>query len=188
MKNTRNKFRIIAGTWRGRQLHFPDIPHLRPTTDRIRETLFNWLQLDIQGASCLDAFSGSGALSLEALSRGAGSVTSVDMSPEAIACQRYNCQLLGQTGLTLIQADTLQWLQQARPARPFDIAFLDPPYTLHCLQDCCELLEAGGWVGRNSKIYLESNQPLAELKLPGHWSWLKNKKAGQVYYGLCQRL
>ena len=123
------KIRIIAGQWRGRRLPVMELDGLRPTTDRIRETLFNWLMNDIRGQRCLDAFAGSGALGWEALSRGAAQVVFLEQHSEIVAQLQQQCTLLDtQANCQIIQADSCHWLQQP-PSRLFDVVFLDPPYT-----------------------------------------------------------
>ncbi|MDT8398741.1 MAG: 16S rRNA (guanine(966)-N(2))-methyltransferase RsmD [Pseudomonadales bacterium] len=187
VKNTRNRYRIVAGTWRGRVLDFPAVKDLRPTPDRVRETLFNWLQSPVGGARCLDLFAGSGALGLEALSRGAASVTSLEINPDAAAALQANGRLLQASGLTLIKAEALAWLNQTPVQTPFDIVFLDPPYALNLLPGCCQTLESRGWLKPESFIYLEADSALEHVPLPPTWTLIKSKRAGQVFYGLCQR-
>lgn len=184
--NARDKFRIIAGKWRSRKLSFPgDIPSLRPTTDRIRETVFNWLQLSTPGARCLDLFAGSGALAFEACSRGAGSVTALDISPRVTAMLRENCSLLDCDNMQVITADGLQWLRDNSGKTQFDIVFLDPPYALGLLPDCLKALESGNFLAPGAVIYMESDTDLDDLPLPGGWNLQKSRKAGQVFYGVC---
>lgn len=183
----RNRFRIIAGQWRGRVLNFAEVDEIRPTADRIRETLFNWLQNEIVGASCLDVFTGSGALSFEALSRGAESVCSLELS--AVACQtlKDNIELLQTNKMRLLKANSLDWLSTHSPQEAFDIVFLDPPFAAELLQTCCELLESKGWLSNQAYIYLEANSPIDKVTLPEGWILEKHKKAGQVYFGICRR-
>lgn len=185
-KNLTNKFRIIGGHWRSRTLAFPSLPGLRPTPDRVRETLFNWLQLKIVGANCVDLFAGSGALSFEALSRGARHVTSIDAAREAVAGLEENARLLKAQGLTLIQDKAQHWLQQPGTETAVDIVFMDPPFADHLLPACCRQLEASGILAAQAYIYLETDQALQEDMLPANWEILKHKKAGQVQYYLCR--
>lgn len=186
---SRNKVRIIAGKWRSRLLPFTgDVETLRPTPDRVRETVFNWLQNKIAGARCLDLFAGSGALAFEACSREAASVTAIDNSQEVVAMMKENCQLLDCQNMDVVHADSIAWLKKNTDIEPFDIVFLDPPYSLDLLADCCRLIESASLVKPGSIIYLESNSLLENLQLPATWKWLKAKKAGQVYFGVCERI
>lgn len=120
-----NQVRIIAGCWRGRKLSFAPVAGVRPSPDRVRETLFNWLSPVIRDARCLDLYAGSGALGIEAASRGASSVVLVDSDPQVVNCLREQLQLLGAAQIEVVQSTVEAWL--AAPADPFDIVFLDPP-------------------------------------------------------------
>ena len=180
-----NRIRLIGGEHRGRRLEFPDSPGLRPTADRTRETLFNWLQSRLPGARCLDLFAGSGALGFEAASRGAGQVTLLERDARVVKQLEANRALLGLASLAVCQADTVRWLDQ--PAEPFDIIFLDPPFADHLLTDCCRKLDENGWLGPDPRIYLEWDLHGAAPELPPHWLNLKQKKAGQVAYALYTR-
>lgn len=182
-----NQLRIIGGQWRGRKLRFADGRGLRPTPDRVRETLFNWLMPYIPGARCLDLFTGSGALGLEALSRGAAEVVMVDNNAKVISQIRENLNLLDEDNGVIIQADGLKWLKQ-REVKAFDIVFLDPPYADKLLPECINLLEEDNWLKDEAWIYIElpSNEDLPEL--PANWQWHRNKQAGQVGYHLAQRV
>lgn len=185
----RNHFRIIAGAWRGRVLEFPDVPGLRPTPDRVRETLFNWLQPVIQGARCLDAFAGSGALGLEALSRGAGVVTFIEHERSAAgAIEGHLDRLDCETG-EVICADALSWLRPGRPAtgHGFDVVFLDPPFRTDLLPELCTLLDAGGWLADRALIYMECEAGAGPPELPAGWCWYRDKRAGHVAFRLAQR-
>jgi 16S rRNA (guanine966-N2)-methyltransferase len=181
-----NQLRIIGGKWRGRKLKFAEGRGLRPTPDRVRETLFNWLMPVVEGARCLDLFTGSGALGLECLSRGAREVVMIDNNPRVIEQLRKNLALLDNPAAQLVLADGLKWLQQQK-AEPFDIVFLDPPYADQVLPDCFKVLEERGWLKADAWVYIEfpSNQELPTL--PGHWQWHRNKRAGQVGYHLARR-
>ena len=177
--------RIIAGQWRSRKIRFPDLPQLRPTPDRVRETLFNWLTPVIEGARCLDLFAGSGALGLEALSRGAGEVVFVDRDNKVTMYLRDTFTLLKAEHASVVQADALSYL--AGTAQGFDIVFLDPPYQSDLLLPCCRALAAQAWLNPKAYIYIEtaSQTPLGEL--PDDWHVLREKTAGQVCYRLAQR-
>ncbi|MBI3343571.1 MAG: 16S rRNA (guanine(966)-N(2))-methyltransferase RsmD [Gammaproteobacteria bacterium] len=179
--------RIIGGRWRSRRLGFPDVEGLRPTPDRVRETLFNWLAPIIEGARCLDLFAGSGALGLEALSRGATEVVMVDRDPQVIARLKENVATLGAPGATLVAADALTWLQSPHRKSTFDIVFLDPPFGQGLLEPCCKLLEEHGWLAPSAHIYLESESALGPPALPANWQLKRSQKAGQVGYHLATR-
>jgi 16S rRNA (guanine966-N2)-methyltransferase len=178
-----NQLRIIGGQWRGRKLCFADGEGLRPTLDRVRETLFNWLQYNITGARCFDPFSGSGALGLEALSRYAGEVVMLDTNPAAIRCIQENLTLLCAENASLFNMDARDYLQQ-RQAIPFDIAFLDPPFNQQLLIPLINLLEGGHWLKKGSLIYIEVEKNLGRPAIPETWEMLKEKKAGQLGYYL----
>lgn len=183
--HNRNRVRIIGGDWRSRVLQFPDAPGLRPTPDRVRETLFNWLQLRIVGARCLDLFAGSGALGFEALSRGAASVTALETATAVAASLRHNANLLGSDRMQLLQQDALQWLD--KPAlQQFDIVFVDPPFADNAHARCCALLQQNGWLAPGALIYLEAGSSLAALALPAAWRLTRHKQAGDVHYGLAE--
>lgn len=178
--------RIIGGRWRGRKLAFADSPGLRPTPDRVRETLFNWLAGDVSGAHCLDLFAGSGALGLEALSRGAAScvfIDSIGANCSAIATHLNTLQASAGECLTITAAD---WLQRP-PPRQFDIVFLDPPFGKQLLDSSCAALEAGNWLAADAMIYLESGQREPAPQLPQNWSLHRDKQAGEVRYQLFVR-
>jgi len=152
----------------------------------VRETLFNWLMHDIAGARCLDLFAGSGALGLEALSRGAATVVFCDSNPEALRALRGHLASLQAAGAELRPQAALELLQAGPPAAPFDIVFLDPPFGQGLLAPCLDLLERRGWLAAQAKIYLESEAGVS-LTLPAHWQLLREKTAGQVGYRLAQR-
>ncbi|MDR3490677.1 MAG: 16S rRNA (guanine(966)-N(2))-methyltransferase RsmD [Gammaproteobacteria bacterium] len=180
------QIRIISGMWRGRKLKVPDLPGLRPTTDQIRETVFNWLQTKIVGAHCLDLFTGSGALGFEALSRGAEQVVMIDQSPVVVANVREQLKLLKAFNAEVYQANVPQGLKP--PVRLFDVVFLDPPFGKNLLLPCCFYLEENKYLANNAYIYLESENPIDETDLPSHWKLIKSKKTGQVAYHLAQRI
>jgi 16S rRNA (guanine966-N2)-methyltransferase len=180
------QLRIIGGQWRSRRLSFPDAPGLRPTPDRVRETLFNWLAPYVEGAKVLDPFAGSGALYLEALSRGASLGLALDTNATAIASLRKNLDLLECSVGQLQQSDALRYLE-SQPATPFDLVFLDPPFHQNLLAGACTLLEQREWLNERAWIYTESETPPSTLELPANWRLHREKKAGQVYYALWQR-
>lgn len=180
------QLRIIGGDWGSRKLTFPDAPGLRPTPDRVRETLFNWLAPYIAGARVLDVFTGSGALYFEALSRGASMGLALDSNPAAVANLRQNLNTLNCTSGQVVQADALRHLETAA-ATPFDVVFLDPPFHKGLLPSACALLESRGWLADRAWIYTESESAPSTTGLPGDWRLHREKKAGQVYYALWQR-
>jgi 16S rRNA (guanine966-N2)-methyltransferase len=181
----RNSVRIIAGAWRGRRIHFPDIPGLRPTPDRVRETLFNWLQHSITGSRCLDLFAGSGALGLEALSRGAKEAVFVEQFPAAARALQEQLVRLGGTGKArILQMGAARFLRT--PGAPFDVAFLDPPFGKDALVEYIPLLDAGNWLNVGGLIYLENERAAGVPALPAHWEMLKSKSAGEVGYHLAR--
>jgi len=180
------QLRIIGGEWRSRRFAFPDGPGLRPTPDRVRETLFNWLAPYVEGAHVLDPFAGSGALLLEALSRGAASGLACDLNPASVAALRGHLATLQCSNGEIQLGDALQLL--ARPApRHFDIVLLDPPFHKDLLQDACTLLETQGWLADNAWVYTESETAPSTLGLPGNWRLHREKHTGQVHYALWQR-
>ena len=174
--------RIIAGRWRRRRLPVADVAGLRPTPDRVRETLFSWLQERLPGARCLDLFAGSGALGLEAASRGAREVVMVEAHPRVVETLRAQLETLGASHVDVIEADALRWL--AGDARPFDIVFLDPPFGSVDLGELCAHLERGGWLAPDALVYVESHGDYAGLGLPAHWRAKREQRAGQVRYYL----
>jgi 16S rRNA (guanine966-N2)-methyltransferase len=176
------ELRIIAGRFRGRRLSVPSQPGLRPTPDRVRETLFNWLAPVITGARCLDLFAGSGALGFEAASRGAREVVLVERAPAVARVLRENARRLGAGEVRVEQGDALRWL--SRNAVPFDIVFLDPPFDLGLLTPAFALLLRNGWLSQGAYLYLESPARAAHPELPPGWRLLRDKAAGQVRYAL----
>lgn len=182
-RQTDNQLRIIGGQWRGRKLSFPDIDGLRPTPDRVRETLFNWLAAVIPGAHCLDLFAGSGALGLEALSRGAASVTLIDSARQAVDHLRDNLALLAAEGAEVIHQSANQWMQSER-GQQYDVVFLDPPFGkgLASLSICG--LDQSTLLSRDAWVYLETGCHEPPPLLPAHWQTYREKQAGQVRYRL----
>lgn len=185
MQKVRNKLRIIGGVWRSRQIFIADSPGLRPTPDRVRETLFNWLQFDVAGSLCLDLFAGSGALGIEAASRGAKKVVQVENDQCAYQVLQENTRELQTQVLDVICKDVFAYL--AGNAEPYDLVFLDPPFGKHLAMQCCQELEENGWLAENSKIYVETELGLSLREMPEHWRIAKEKKAGEVEYRLFQR-
>ena len=181
------RVRIVAGKWRGRFLEVADVPELRPTSERIRETLFNWLAPRIEGAQCLDLFAGSGVLGLEALSRGAAEVHLVERNPQALRTLRLSIVKLGADHATVHAVDAFAFLESAAPL-PQDIVFLDPPYSLTALGDLCAILDSKGWLAPGAFVYLEQDSSTAPFALPHGWTMRREKKAGNVRYSLIEAL
>ncbi|MEY4588035.1 MAG: hypothetical protein RL497_111 [Pseudomonadota bacterium] len=181
-----SSLRIIGGQWRGRKLSFPCIEGLRPTSDRIRETLFNWLAAEIHQARCLDLCAGSGALGFEAISRGAQSAVLLDTHPAVVQQLNSHCQLLKTDQIRVLRQDAVSFLQQ--PASTvFNLVFLDPPFAANIWQPLAEALARGHWLAPDALVYIEA--PIHQtLQLPNTWQRIKDKKAGQVAYRLyrCQ--
>lgn len=183
------ELRVIGGLLRGRRWRFSDREGVRPTPDRVRETLFNWLAPRIEGATVLDPFAGSGALAIEALSRGAAGAWLVDSDPEVVAGLRDQ---LAQFGLadrsTVERADAIAWLRRGRGTRPrFDVVFLDPPFESGFLETALDALERGDWLARDAVAYLENPARAGSPRLPAGWELLRSKAAGEVGYHLAGR-
>ena len=174
--------RIIGGSWRGRKLRFPASAAIRPTPDRVRETLFNWLAGAVQGARCLDLFAGSGALGLEALSRGAAHVSFVEHDAAAVRELGARLKEWQAPDASVQRADALQFLKGV-PTQPYDIAFLDPPFDAQLLRPAATLL-AQRWLKDRALIYVECAAREALPPLPPGWRVLKAKQAGEVGYHL----
>lgn len=179
--------RIIGGKWRGRKIAITEVEGLRPTSDRIRETLFNWLAPSITGARVLDLFAGSGALSFEALSRGATEATQVEASSIAAKQLKMAAQTLQTNHCHIINTKAEIWLSQHRNQSSYDVVFLDPPFANEILPDLLPQLEASGCLKRNALIYVESGCVLADSITPPEWSLHRHKKAGHVFYYLFER-
>ena len=181
----KNQLRIIGGDWKRRQLPFANIEGLRPTPDRVRETLFNWLMWDVQNTNVLDICAGSGALAFEALSRGASKVVIIEPDRSQAQFLTQNLELLkvpkSRAQLKVATA------QQALPTlkEQFDLVFLDPPYSLELWEELALL--ADPLIQNNGYIYVEADRDLNLLKLPASWVQVKNTKAGSVRAGLYQK-
>ena len=174
--------RIIGGRWRGRKLTVIDSEGLRPTPSRVRETLFNWLQFSLSGANCLDLFAGTGALGLEAASRGVEKITMVEFNARTAEQLSKNCQQLGADNYQLINKDAVTFLSGDQDQ--YDIVFIDPPYKLGMWSEIAEHLVSQDSLSLNALIYVE--YPLTTIKplLPSKWQLIKEKKAGGVNYCL----
>ncbi|XAW89463.1 16S rRNA (guanine(966)-N(2))-methyltransferase RsmD [Vibrio sp. CDRSL-10 TSBA] len=177
--------RIISGLWRGRKLPVHDAEGLRPTTDRVKETLFNWLAQDIPHAKCLDLFAGSGGLGFESASRQADKVTMLEMNSQAFAQLKTNIASLKASNIEAIHTDSLAFLRQSGQA--YDVVFIDPPFRQGLLQESVALLEQNGWLADNAMIYIECEKELAIADLPPNWELYREKTAGQVCYRLFER-
>ncbi|NLQ17265.1 16S rRNA (guanine(966)-N(2))-methyltransferase RsmD [Marinomonas sp. M1K-6] len=178
-----SKLRIIAGEWRSRQLPIPNVEGLRPTPDKVRETLFNWINAHIPGAICGDLFCGSGALGLEALSRGAKHLTFVDNSRVVSQQMNANLATLNATDkANVIAQNAAVFLDTATP-QALDIVFLDPPFRKGWLGQIIPLLEKG-WLAQRALVYIEMEKEAELPALPSHWSLIKEKNAGQLVYRL----
>ena len=179
----RSQLRIIGGQWRGRKLIFTPEPGLRPTTDRIRETLFNWLAADIHGARCLDLFAGSGALGLEALSRGAAFCEFVDTSPAVLKqISHHLSTLAAQSNAACHRQPAQQFLESA--SKPWDIAFIDPPFGENLVEPCCAYLAANKLLAQGALVYVEVGANEDSAKFPADWQLHREKKSGGVRYQL----
>lgn len=177
------RLRIVAGKWRSRLLKVDDVPGLRPTPERIRETLFNWLGPGIAGRRCLDLFAGTGALGLEALSRGAASVEFVEKSRRAAASLQKACAEFDAEGARVHTVDAFTYLA-GQPEAPFQLVFLDPPYADDSVAELCRLLDEGQWLSAGAIVYFEQEKTQAPPELPEGWSVTHRKEAGQVRYSL----
>ena len=177
------RLRIVAGNWRSRLLDIADVEGLRPTSERVRETLFNWLTAHIHGARCLDAYAGTGALGLEALSRGAKDVVFVEKSAVAARQLRRNVEVLGAQGAKVLQQDARDFLRRAA-TEPFDIVFLDPPFADDLIEETCRLLEESRLLAEGALVYVELPKNGAGAQFPPGWQVQKDKTAGNVRYML----
>jgi 16S rRNA (guanine966-N2)-methyltransferase len=180
-----NRLRIIGGRWRGVPITFPAVASIRPSPDRVRETLFNWLQHEIVGARCLDLFAGSGALGIEALSRGAAHVTFVDSDMQIARHIQQTLARLEAGESRVVTMDALKFLKGEPHA--CNVVFLDPPYASNLLENACALL-AQGWLTPRAWIYLENPADRSLPALPAGWSLYRSKRAGQVGYHLVQAI
>lgn len=182
-KAATGSIRIIAGKHRGRKLPVMMAEGLRPTTDRVKETVFNWLMPYMHKANCLDCFAGAGSLGFEALSRGAEKITLVELNKSAFKQLQANKALLNADNLTVEQGDVLSVLAQ-QPKHTFDIVFIDPPFRQALVSKTAQLLTQG-WLSNQALIYVEMESE-SEQPLPNNWQLLKEKVAGQVAYRLYQ--
>lgn len=178
MAKTKNNIRIIGGKWRSRNIAVVDAPNLRPTPNRVRETLFNWLAPYIHDAVCLDAFAGSGALGFEALSRGAQSVTFLEKNQQAYMQLQENKNQLKATEATIVKADFLQYPLSSD--QKFNLVFLDPPFHDGLLEKYCQALQHRDILAQNALIYLETAVDVKDYNVPQQWQLEKEKQCGDV--------
>lgn len=178
--------RVISGKWRGRKLAVLDAQGLRPTTDRVKETLFNWLMHAIDGANVLDCFAGSGSLAIEALSRHASQATLVERDAALARHLQQNLQRLQCQNARVQQQDCLTMLSTAA-TQQFSVVFIDPPFRKDLAIPCCQALEKHQWLTSDALIYLETEKELNVAAIPANWRLLKEKIAGQLAYRLYQR-
>ena len=181
-----NELRIIAGQWRSRKIRFPDAEGLRPTPDRVRETLFNWLRGGLDGARCLDLFAGSGALGFEAASRGASRVVLVESEPKVFAALEQNRKSLDAAQVECRRTDVAGYL--AGPAERFDVVFLDPPFRKGLAAPAAEALAAREWLAPRAKVYIEAEREWSPADLPAKLRLIKDGAAGEVAYRLYESI
>ena len=182
-KQSQGQVRIIAGEWRGRKLPVADLEGLRPTGDRMKETLFNWIQADIAGSRCLDLFSGSGALALEALSRGAAAACLVDQSSQVTRQLQANLATLNSRLGHVVQGNSLELLSRSdvlAPHGPYDVVFIDPPFHHGLAQASIGALIDSDKLAANSWVYVEVERELGAVTVPSHWTLHRDKTTGQV--------
>lgn len=178
--------RIISGKWRGKRLPVADALGLRPTTDRVKETLFNWLMHDTAQSTVLDCFAGSGSLGLEALSRYATFVTLVEKAPHLAKQLQQHLASLNATNAEVLNRDCLMLLN-APATRQYNLVLIDPPFRQNLALPCCQALEQQGWLSENALIYLETEKELPLAGVPANWQLLKENIAGQLAYRLWLR-
>lgn len=178
--------RLISGKWRGKKLPVKDIEGLRPTTDRTKETLFNWLMHDINDATCLDCFSGSGSLGFEALSRFAKKVTLLEKDKSVSKQLRENLATLNVNNASVIEGDSISYLNRDATEQ-YNIVFIDPPFNKNLVQPCCDALQSNGYLAPEALIYIEREIDLMALNIPNSWALLKEKSTGQVTYQLYRK-
>ncbi len=183
MTRRKGQLRIIGGTWRSRRLQVPAGPALRPTPDRVRETLFNWLAPWIEGRRVLDLFAGSGALGLEALSRGAAAAVFVDASRTAVRALEGNIGLLGADTATVLCMDAMRYLERGGEA--FDLVFVDPPYASGLVGPVLDCLHGARLLTPGARVYIEESMG-NESSLAGHWRVCREVRAGAAHGRLLQ--
>lgn len=178
--------RVISGKWRGRKLPVYNAEGLRPTPDRVKETLFNWLMQHIDGAVVLDCFAGSGSLAIEALSRHADFASLIERDRKLATHLSQNLQRLNCSNAEIINQDCLTVLAK-NATKQYDIVFIDPPFHKDLAITCCQALETNGWLAQNAFIYVEVEKELTVQRIPSNWLLIKQQQAGQLAYRLYQR-
>ncbi|MDC9513853.1 16S rRNA (guanine(966)-N(2))-methyltransferase RsmD [Pseudoalteromonas sp. CST5] len=186
-KSTDGFIRVISGQFRGRKLPVKNVEGLRPTTDRIKETVFNWLMQDTRDATVLDCFAGSGGLGFEALSRFAKSTTFIELDASAAKQIEQNISTLKLENAQVKHTNALSYLEQKNTNSPFNLVFVDPPFRKNLAQSSCDLLENNQWLSEDALIYVEVETELSSFSQPDNWLLIKEKKAGQVFCRLYQR-
>ncbi|KAF7772006.1 16S rRNA (guanine966-N2)-methyltransferase [Pseudoalteromonas citrea] len=185
--NTDGFIRVISGKFKGRKLPVKDVEGLRPTTDRIKETVFNWLMQDTRDARVLDCFAGSGGLGFEALSRFAAHTDFIELDKQAATQLQKNITTLKLDNASVIKDNALTFLQKNNAATPYSLVFIDPPFRKGLAQPCCDALEAQNWLTSDALIYVEVEKELS-FSAPKTWQVIKEKQAGQVLCQLYQRV
>ena len=186
-KSTDGFIRVISGQFRGRKLPVKNVEGLRPTTDRIKETVFNWLMQDTRDATVLDCFAGYGGLGFEALSRFAKSTTFIELDASAAKQIEQNISTLKLENAQVKHTNSLSYLEQKNTNSPFNLVFVDPPFRKNLAQSSCDLLENNQWLSESALIYVEVETELSSFSQPDNWLLIKEKKAGQVFCRLYQR-
>ncbi|MEM7304268.1 MAG: 16S rRNA (guanine(966)-N(2))-methyltransferase RsmD [Pseudomonadota bacterium] len=181
-RNAPQSVKIIAGHWRGTKLPVLLREGVRPTSNRVRETLFSWLQFSIEGSHCLDMFTGSGALGFEAVSRGASSATLLDNDLEIISLLNEQIRRLGTTNIITHCTDSLRYIEQSD--NKFDFIFIDPPFSKYNLENILDKISLSQTLKGNTAIYVETSIGGLPTQLPFNWQWQRQSKAGDVEYGL----
>lgn len=184
--NNKNKVRIIGGNWRGRIINFPANTKIRPTPDRVRETLFNWLQNTISGTNCLDLFAGSGIIGFEAISRGANNVVFLEKDVKCVNGLLNTQKILNCDKSSIINANIPKYILKSN--QPFDIVFMDPPFYKNLISPTCRWLEENNLIKQNSLVYIEIESTVKTIPVPAEWRKLKSKNAGIAGYNLYEKV
>jgi 16S rRNA (guanine966-N2)-methyltransferase len=184
---SKNQVRINGGSLRGQKIIFSNTSGLRPTGNRIKETLFNWIGQHVENSNCLDLFSGSGSLGIESISHGAKSVTMIEKNHFAFLAIKNSCARLNIKNVTIIEADAIKWISEESNGATFDLVFLDPPFMSDLVPVCCNILEKNKLLSSPCYIYVETSKKQKGLCVPENWILLKDKVTGQVAYKLYLR-